>query len=207
MRDAAATDNDSTDSDEFWEGAAVSHLMAHQTDVDASKEQILRGPDAPATQSIPLRPASPNIPLRPVGREQSTATSQDSLGDAFNSQSTASPQGSAAVPSPSIPFSATSQASQADASNESPTAFPAEQPAMRIPSIRSTPIDELGQKESLLAMAFPTLYPHGTGDYVEARLRNVDDRLLDLLQMLLVVGVDLVVGPIDAQRIFKANHI
>ncbi|KAG6052611.1 hypothetical protein E4U32_008223 [Claviceps aff. humidiphila group G2b] len=51
MRDAAATDNDSTDSDEdeLWEGAAVPHLMANQTDVDAFKEQILQGPDAPST--------------------------------------------------------------------------------------------------------------------------------------------------------------
>ncbi|KAG5929632.1 hypothetical protein E4U60_007359, partial [Claviceps pazoutovae] len=66
MRDAAATDNDSTDGDELWEGAAVPHLMAHQTDVDAFKEQILQGLDAPITQSIALRPVSPNIPLRPV---------------------------------------------------------------------------------------------------------------------------------------------
>ncbi|CCE34927.1 uncharacterized protein CPUR_08866 [Claviceps purpurea 20.1] len=51
MRDAAATDNVSSDADELWEGAAVPHLMAHQTDVDAFKERILQGPDAPATQA------------------------------------------------------------------------------------------------------------------------------------------------------------
>ncbi|KAG6283571.1 hypothetical protein E4U09_000191 [Claviceps aff. purpurea] len=102
MRDAAATDNDSTEGDELWGGAGVSHLMAHQTDVGAFKEQILQGPDAPASQSITLRPASPNISLRRVGRVQSAATSQDSLRDAFNLQSTASPQSSPAVPSPTI---------------------------------------------------------------------------------------------------------
>ncbi|KAG6089456.1 hypothetical protein E4U31_008155, partial [Claviceps sp. LM219 group G6] len=127
--------------------------MAHQTDVDAFKEQILQGPDVPSTQPIPLRPASPNIPLRRVCREQSAATSQDSLGDAFDSQSTASPQVSPAVRSPSTQSSA-SQASQAGVSNRSPTTSPAGQPAMRITSIRQTPIDELGQKEPLLAMAF-----------------------------------------------------
>ncbi|KAG6217708.1 hypothetical protein E4U50_003162 [Claviceps purpurea] len=108
FRDAAATDNDSTgtstDSEELWEGAAVPHLMAHQTDVDAFKEYILQGPNAPATpQSIPLRPVSPNISLRRLGCEQSPASSQDSQVDAFNSKPTALPEDSSVVHSPSIP--------------------------------------------------------------------------------------------------------
>ncbi|KAG5941718.1 hypothetical protein E4U60_007726 [Claviceps pazoutovae] len=55
VRDAPATDNDSTstrtntststNSEELWEGVAVPHLMARQTDVDAFKE-----PDSPRTQ-------------------------------------------------------------------------------------------------------------------------------------------------------------
>ncbi|KAG6116242.1 hypothetical protein E4U14_000372 [Claviceps sp. LM454 group G7] len=90
--------------------------------------------------------------------------------------SQSSSQGSPAVRSPSYQSSASSQTSQADASNRSPTVSPAEKPAMRMQSVRQTPIDELGQMEPFLVMAFPTLYPHGTGDYVEARLRSKDRR-------------------------------
>ncbi|KAG6050674.1 hypothetical protein E4U17_005998 [Claviceps sp. LM77 group G4] len=71
-----------------------------------------------------------------MSREQSTATPRYSLGDAFNSRTTASPRGSPSVRYASSHSSAASQATQSDAFNASPTASPAEQPAMRIPSIR-----------------------------------------------------------------------
>ena len=38
---------------------------------------------------------------------------------------------------------------------------------------RQTPIDELGRKHRLFAMCFPTLFPYGTADWHQGRMRNV----------------------------------
>jgi hypothetical protein len=46
-------------------------------------------------------------------------------------------------------------------------------PGLPAPSIRATPLDEAARKERLFAMAFPTLYPTGCGDYNAPRIRQV----------------------------------
>ena len=46
-------------------------------------------------------------------------------------------------------------------------------PTAQAPEIRQTPIDELGRKHRLFAMCFPTLFPYGTADWHQGRIRNV----------------------------------
>jgi ATP-dependent DNA helicase PIF1 len=46
-------------------------------------------------------------------------------------------------------------------------------PTAQAPEIRQTPIDELGRKHRLFAMCFPTLFPYGTADWHQGRMRNV----------------------------------
>ncbi|KID80837.1 ATP-dependent DNA helicase PIF1 [Metarhizium guizhouense ARSEF 977] len=46
-------------------------------------------------------------------------------------------------------------------------------PTAQAPAIRQTPIDELGRKHRLFAMCFPTLFPYGTADWHQGRMRNV----------------------------------
>jgi hypothetical protein len=46
-------------------------------------------------------------------------------------------------------------------------------PSVQAPEIRQTPIDELGRKHRLFAMCFPTLFPYGTADWHQGRMRNV----------------------------------
>jgi hypothetical protein len=46
-------------------------------------------------------------------------------------------------------------------------------PTAQVPEIRQTPIDELGRKHRLFAMCFPTLFPYGTADLHQGRIRNV----------------------------------
>ncbi|OAQ58434.1 ATP-dependent DNA helicase PIF1 [Pochonia chlamydosporia 170] len=46
-------------------------------------------------------------------------------------------------------------------------------PIAQAPEIRQTPIDELGRKHRLFAMCFPTLFPYGTADWHQGRIRNV----------------------------------
>ncbi|OWT42290.1 ATP-dependent DNA helicase PIF1 [Pochonia chlamydosporia 170] len=46
-------------------------------------------------------------------------------------------------------------------------------PIAQAPDIRQTPIDELGRKHRLFAMCFPTLFPYGTADWHQGRMRNV----------------------------------
>lgn len=41
------------------------------------------------------------------------------------------------------------------------------------PEVRSTPIDEIGRKVRIYAMAFPSLFPRGVADWNEGRLRSV----------------------------------
>lgn len=47
-------------------------------------------------------------------------------------------------------------------------------PSLPALSIRMTPIDEASGKDHIFAMAFPTLYPTGEGDFNTPRLRKVD---------------------------------
>jgi hypothetical protein len=46
-------------------------------------------------------------------------------------------------------------------------------PTAEAPEIRQTPIDELGRKHRLFSMCFPTLFPYGTADWHQGRMRNV----------------------------------
>jgi hypothetical protein len=46
-------------------------------------------------------------------------------------------------------------------------------PIAQAPEIRQTPIDELRRKHRLFAMCFPTLFPYGTADWHQGRIRNV----------------------------------
>lgn len=46
-------------------------------------------------------------------------------------------------------------------------------PTAQAPRIRQTPIDELGRKHRLFAMCFPTLFPYGTADWHQGRIRNI----------------------------------
>ena len=42
-----------------------------------------------------------------------------------------------------------------------------------MPSFRSTPLSEFNRSQSLLSLAFPTLYPHGEAEFCHPRLRDV----------------------------------
>ena len=47
-------------------------------------------------------------------------------------------------------------------------------PHLTQPGFRSTPLQEFNRSQPLLSLAFPTLFPHGEAEFVNARVRRVD---------------------------------